>query len=372
VLPSRSSTNGYNNALAPSFAGGFWVAGAPWAAHFFYDYYLFTGDRTFLLEHALPFMEKVAMFFEDYLYTGPDGKYIFSPTQSPENTPGNTNSQGTFNATMDVAATKELLRNLIEGSAIAGINKERIPVWKAMLEKMPDYMVSDNGTIKEWLTPRLDNNDNHRHASQLYPLYYGLPAEIAANPALMEAFKKTIEYKLDRHWKNNKIGYMSFGLVQLCQASISLSERDLAYDCLKYLVNRFWLNNLASTHNHRSLFNMDVSGGMPSVIIDMLVGSEPGKIHLFRALPKNWDKGRLEGVLCRGQVEVKSLYWDGNTISLELQSSKDQTLQINLPQTIKSVSGTNLSHRKDKKSSARSFQVALNANKLSAIAIRLQ
>jgi alpha-L-fucosidase 2 len=75
VLPSRSTTNGFNNALAPSFAGGFWVGGAAWAAHFFYDYYLYTGKREFLAEHALPFMEKAALFFEDYLYEGPDGKY---------------------------------------------------------------------------------------------------------------------------------------------------------------------------------------------------------------------------------------------------------------------------------------------------------
>ena len=87
-----------------------WVGGAGWAAHFFYDYYLYTGDREFLAEHALPFMEKAALFFEDYLYEGPDGKFVFSPTQSPENTPGNSNSQASFNATMDVAVAKELLR----------------------------------------------------------------------------------------------------------------------------------------------------------------------------------------------------------------------------------------------------------------------
>jgi len=113
VLPSRSTTNAFNNALAEQFAGGFWVAGAAWASHFFYDYYLYTGDKQFLAEHALPFMEKAALFFEDYLYEGPDGTYVFNPTQSPENTPGNTRSQGSFNATMDVAAAKELLHNLI-------------------------------------------------------------------------------------------------------------------------------------------------------------------------------------------------------------------------------------------------------------------
>ena len=40
-----------------------------------------------------------------------------------------------------------------------------------MLAKMPDYMIDDDGIIKEWLTPRLENNDNHRHSSQLYPLF---------------------------------------------------------------------------------------------------------------------------------------------------------------------------------------------------------
>jgi hypothetical protein len=50
VLPSRSTTNGYNNAFAVSFPGQFWVAGAAWAAHFFYDYWLYTGDRKFLAD----------------------------------------------------------------------------------------------------------------------------------------------------------------------------------------------------------------------------------------------------------------------------------------------------------------------------------
>jgi len=200
VLPSRSTTNAYNNALAPRFAGGFWVGGAAWAAHFFYDYYQYTGDLEYLKEHAVPFMEKCALFFEDYLYEGSDGKFIFSPTQSPENTPKNAGSQGSFNATMDVAAAKELLSNLINASNQLNINQGKISLWKEMLSKMPDYMINEAGIIKEWLTPRLMNNDDHRHSSQLYPLYDDFPAEIAESPELQEAFKNSIIYKLDKHW----------------------------------------------------------------------------------------------------------------------------------------------------------------------------
>ena len=337
VLPSRSSTHGFNNALAPNFAGGFWVAGAGWAAHFFYDYYLYTGDRTFLAKHALPFMEKAALFFEDYLYEGPDGKWVFSPTQSPENTPGNTKSQGTFNATMDVAVAKELLRNTIAASRELGRNRDKIPRWQHMLDRMPDYMVDDRGIIKEWLTPLLANNDSHRHSSQLYPLYDGMPDEIARSPELRAAFKKSIEFKLDNYWRNNQKGFMSFGLVQLGQAAASLGDEELAYRCLTQLVNRYWLNNLASMHNHRSLFNMDISGGMPAVIIKMLVASEPGKVQLLPALPKAWPTGAIEGALCRGQIEVKRLNWSPEGVECTLRSGEVQTVVLELPAEISAI-----------------------------------
>jgi hypothetical protein len=203
-----------------------------------------------------------------------------------------------------------------------------------MLSKMPEYMVDDNGIIKEWLTPRLENNDNHRHCSQMYPLLDGMPEEIARSPELKAAFRRSVEYKLDRHWKNKRGGFMSFGLVQLGQTATSLGESELAYECLRHLVNRFWLNNLASMHNHRSLFNMDISGGMPAVIIKMLVASDVGKIQLLPALPAEWPSGRIEGVLCRGVIEIKSLEWNQKQIHVVLESAKPQSVVLELPAEI--------------------------------------
>ena len=337
VLPSRTSTHGYNNALAPNFAGGMWVTGAPWAAHYFYDYYLYTGDEKFLGERALPFMEKVALFFEDFVHEGPDGKFILSPATSPENTPGNTNSQATFNATMDIAAAKELLRNTIAASRKLGRNADKIAQWEKMLAKMPAYEVEDNGIIKEWLTPKLDNNDAHRHSSQLYPLYDGLPDEIGNSPQLRSAFGKSVDDKLERYWKDNQKGFMSFGIVQLGQVSASLGHGEVVQHCLQHLVNGFWLNNLASTHNRRALFNMDISGGQPSVIIKALADSFPGKVRLLPALPKAWSKGTIEGVLCRGAIELNRLHWDAGKVEVEMTSDKAQEITLVLPSVIGTI-----------------------------------
>ena len=115
---------------------------------------------------------------------------------------------------------------------------------------------------------------------------------------------------------------------ELGLTAASLGESELAYRCLVHLVNRYWLNNLASMHNHKSLFNMDISGGMPAVIIKMLVASEPGRIQLLPALPSAWSTGTIEGVLCRGQIEIKRLHWDDGRILVTLASRKDQEFVI--------------------------------------------
>ncbi len=371
VLPSRTSTNGYNNALAPNFAGGMWVAGAGKAARFFYDYYLFTGDEEFLAKHTLPYLEKVALFFEDYLYEDENGQYIFSPTQSPENWPKGSKSQATFNATMDVAVAKEVLTNLIEGSKILGVNGEKIPVWEGMLKKMPPYTLNEEGIIKEWLTPKLGNNDAHRHSSQLYPLYYVMPDEIKQNPELKEGFRKSVEFKLAEHWKNKEDrGFMSFGLIQLGQVVSTLGDGELSLLCLRHLVNRFWLNNLASMHNHRHLFNMDISGGQPALIIQMLVGSDLGEVHLLPALPKEWSKGTIEGVLCRGVIEINRLHWDGKKIEVEMTSKSAQEIELTTPASIESIEANGAEIKDGKSDSSR--MVSLPADKMVSISITLQ
>ncbi len=142
------------------------------------------------------------------------------------------------------------------------------------------------------------------------------------------------------NWENNQRGFMSFSLVQLGQASASLGEGELAYHCLRHLVNRFWLNNLASMHNHRSLLNMDISGGMPAVIIKMLVASDVGKIQLLPALPAAWPSGRIEGVACRGAIVIQSLQWDGKHLSVTMSCVKSQKIILELPAEIAQLSVT--------------------------------
>ena len=337
VLPSRSTTHGFNNALAPNFAGGMWVGGAGWAAHFFYDYYLYTGDRKFLAEHALPFMEKAALFFEDYLYEGPDGKCIFSPTQSPENTPGNSNSQATFNATMDVAVAKELLRNIIAASRELGRNEDKIPRWQQMLDKMPDYMI-----------------DEQRHHQGMA---HAAAREQRQPPPLLATLSA-----LRRHAGRDRAQPGAARRVpeeHRVQARQALEEQPARVHVVR--------PGAARTGRHqprrgRTGLPLPHAPGEPLLAEQPGLDAQPplavqhghqrrhaGRDHqdaggfrprqtpLLPALPAAWPTGTIEGVLCRGQIEVQRLQWNPDGLEVTLRSGKAQTVLLELPAEISAI-----------------------------------
>ncbi|WP_415840527.1 glycoside hydrolase family 95-like protein, partial [Roseateles saccharophilus] len=54
-------------------------------------------------------------------------------------------------------------------------------------------------------------------------------------------------------------------------------------------------------------------------ILDMIVQSWGGEIHLLAALPKAWPQGRLHGVRAHGGVEVDVDWQDGRLRRLQLR-----------------------------------------------------
>ena len=124
----------------------------------FWDHYLATGDVNFLRKRVVPALKELALFYEDFLtVTDKDGNYIFAPSFSPENNPVSTDPSGPVlvNAAIDIAVCREVLSNLIQACETLGIEVDSVPKWKAMLARMPPYLLERDGTLKEWAWPTL-------------------------------------------------------------------------------------------------------------------------------------------------------------------------------------------------------------------------
>jgi len=335
-VPSRMSSHGLNNHFDATWPMTFWTGGAGWYARFYYDYYLYTGDKEFLRNRALPFMEQAVLFYEDFLTTGSDGKYVFNPSYSPENHPGNIPHQACINATMDVMIAKELIRHIMEASKIAGVNQDKIPKWKDMLSKMPDYQLNEKGYLREWMWPGVEENPGHRHVSHLYALFGRMDPEIKNNSRLLKGAKMVIDRKMKIR-RREQGGVMAFGMAQLAYAAANLGDSQACYDMLQWLSSRYWNNNMVTTHDPGAIFNLDLSGGYPNVLIKMLVYSEPGLVKLFPALPHQMSKGTIEGVLLRGNMEIIRLHWDEKEVNLSVLAKSDSNIVLELPGETESI-----------------------------------
>ena len=171
-----------------------WISCAGWLCRHFWEYYLYTGDETLLREEILPFMREAALFYLDY--AAEDGEYIrLYPAVSPENTPEGHAGVVAQNATMDFAILKELLTNLLEGMAVTGLYPEEAETFRALLGKIPPYMLNEDGAVKEWMHPDIKDNYHHRHLSHIYPVFPGNEVTAHSQPALFEAFKQAVRLR---------------------------------------------------------------------------------------------------------------------------------------------------------------------------------
>lgn len=335
-LPGHSSTHGWNVHFDNIWPLSLWSGGAGWASSVLYDYYLYTGDLKLLKDRVYPFMKEAAWFYEDFLIKDENGKYLFSPSYSPENNPANSSSQLIVNATMDVMVAKELLRNCITAGKKVGESKKQIKIWEDMLKYMPDYRINDAGELAEWIPEQFEENHSHRHLSHLYALYEIVPQEFKENKELMDAAIKAVDARM-YHRRRTSGGEMVFGLAQLGMVTANLGNADFTGEIIELLSKYYWAPNLATYHNSGDLFNMDLSGGFPAVIIRSLAYSEIGEVKLLPALSPNWKQGSIEGIALRGQIVVPKLEWNENEVNVIFNSAISQTITVKLPKSISKV-----------------------------------
>lgn len=311
-----------------------WISGAGWLAQHFYDYYLFTGDRVFLKDRAVPFLVEIAEFYEDFFYDNDQGETQICPSVSPENWPTIFNAPElytptsggqpriTHNATMDVAIAKEVLTHLITSSRELGLYADRIDTWQSMIEKLPAYTTNEDGAVREWLDTEYDDNYHHRHQSHLYPVFPGWEVAESEQPDLYKAFKVAVDKRLVVGIKKQT----GWSLSHMANINARLGDASSALECLDLLSRSCLGQNFFTYHNdfremgitdsslkfgRSAPFQIDANMGWTAAVYEMLLFSTPGELRLFPALPDRLCKGQITGLAARGGL-VADLSWDMN------------------------------------------------------------
>ncbi|MBG0562990.1 glycosyl hydrolase family 95 catalytic domain-containing protein [Actinoplanes aureus] len=329
-VPAHLGTHGRQNHFGPIWCLTFWTAGAAWLGRLYVDHWQHTGDRSFLDSRALPYLREVAEFHLGFAEIA-GGRARFSPSYSPENDPGGCRDQATVDAALDVQAVGDMLRALL---TLAPRDADA-PRWRALLDALPPYRINDAGELAEWIDPRFPDNHEHRHASHLYPFFYAGDPAFETDPALRAAAVRAVRSRL-RWWLSEESDEMGYGLALLGVAAAHLGLAAEAYAALDRIAGAYWRPNLVPTHNRDHMFNVDLAGGLPALVVAMLLQSRDldadgvARLRLLPALPSAWPSGRVRGLVARGPVTV-DLSWSPGDFEATLVSPVDRTVEVTHP-----------------------------------------
>ena len=272
----------------------FWQPEASaWLAQHFYEHYLFNRDAVFLKNRAWPVMRGAAEFWLDALVTDPrDGRLVVSPSYSPEHGPF------TAGAAMSQQIVADLFTNTVEAARLVGDKAFATRVETALAKLDPGLRVGSWGQLQEWKDDLDDAKDDHRHVSQLYALHPGRAIDPVKNPQLAAAARATLDARGDASTGWSRAWKINFWA--------RLRDGDRAHKLLEGLIRDSTLPNLWDTHPP---FQIDGNFGATAGIIEMLLQSQHGEIHILPAATRAWPQGSVSGIRARGDVTV-DISWD--------------------------------------------------------------
>lgn len=297
---------------------GIWVSGGAWLTTHMWEHFQFTQDIDFLRDRAWPVMKGASEFFVDYLVEDPETGWLISgPGNSPEN------GGLVMGPTMDHQIIRTLFKACIEATEILDIEQEYRDTLINMLPRIAPNQIGQYGQLQEWLTDIDNPNNHHRHVSHLWGVHPGNDITWDQQD-LMEAAKQSLLMRGDEGtgwslaWKINfwarfLDGNHAYKLVHMLLSPAEHPDRNIRGGTYP---------NLFDAHPP---FQIDGNFGGTSGIIEMLIQSHNGEIHLLPALPDALSTGSITGVRTRGGFILDFSWEDGQLKGLKLVSTAGGT-----------------------------------------------
>lgn len=320
-------------------------------ASLFWDYYAFTGDRTFLKDKAYVFMKKASNFYLDKLQWDADKKeyYLLSSVyESAE-------IDHVKNAITDRNCIEQLFKNCIQAAQLLKVDKDKVDKWNHVLKHLwkRSYQLFEKSG--ETLAPAEEYYTKERYT----PWIWACGGSIAFPTGIIGIDDKDSRQgkavmNLVRHRNETNAHYpypevaarMGMGNEALQYLINGVNTHQMYPQGLMHNVTGYPDNiyNLSSIHdllNHaytirsQAFFQcgMEPISNYATTMNEMMLQSNENKIRIFPAIPTDWDSTRIAfTLLARGAFIVSSERNEEARISqVGIKSLKGNSCRIQNP-----------------------------------------
>ena len=323
------------------------VISAHWVVMNIMEHYRFTGDTAFLRETGWPILKESCEFVQSWVIRDhKTGKWV--PKASTSHETGfnyideNGNEQmseiGPVTA-YDQSIIWQVMSDYLEAAAVLGIDDDFTKIVKETLAELEMPRISKQGHILEWGIEEATEVDVlHRHMSHLVGLHPASQITQRKTPQLFAAAKKSLIRR-----GNRTMGWSQSWKIS-CYAR--LFDGDAALGQFKQLLTEQTLPNLMNLAG--GTLNLDGNYGTPAGVVEMLLQSHEGDVHLLPALPEEWKNGSAKGMMARGGFEVDIDWKDGKLVKAEILSRLGDNLNIRYggkTQTYKTKAGNRITFK---------------------------
>ncbi len=305
-----------------------WKTGGAWAVNIIMEYVRFSGDTDYLRREGLRMLEEASLFILDWMAQHPKtGELVVGPGVSPEHfyyAPDGSRAAVDMGCAMDQQLAHQLFVDYLEAAAMLQYTSPVMEEVRAALPRLAPTRLTKDGRICEWSQDFRDFQGGHRHLSHLYAFYPGSQFTPDNDPAMVEAARKTVQWRKTHPGGAGKLGWSRMWIGSL---HARFRQGDEALEMLEGMIASQLFPNLLAKYND-TVFQIDGNFGYAAVVNEMLLQSHAGYVELLPALPSAWKSGKVTGMLARGGYEFSFQWTGGVLVQCAAKSKTAGTLKL--------------------------------------------